>query len=183
MQKLKIEKLQNKYKFYKLFNTLTRGLVYLPLCVLIGGLSSLLFSAIWARLLFSIFGCLGCAASTHFIWSRAEKKAKTVLEEMEEYADTEQGEKEVVLMANIEAVKEILSEKDCKIKPTCERLLKRLLDTKYKMANKPKIKCKDPESGEVMYGEILNDKEDDINLDDMLYKSAEETGFFNTDEE
>ena len=183
MKKLKLEKLKDKHKFYSKFNILTRTFAYLPVCMLLGWASSFLGIGLGLRILFVILACVGWDLTTRFLWSKAKKKADALELAIEEYAETEQGEKEVVLLANIEAVQEILSDKECKIRPTCESLLKKLLDTKYKMANKPKVKCKDPESGKVIFGEVVDDTIEEIDLDDVLYKSAEESGFFNTEEE
>lgn len=171
MKKLKLEKLKNKHKFYSLFNGLTRALVYLPGCILFGLLSGMVVDGLFGRIIIALCWCLPYDSITRLIWKKAKKKAVAIEQEIEEYAETEQGEKEVVLLANIESIQEIIKDKDCKIKAPCERLLKKLLETKYKMANPPRVKAKDEDTGEVFYGEVVDDK---IDLDEMLYKYAEE---------
>lgn len=170
MKKLKLEKLKSKHKFFSKFNTLTRSLVYLPVCMLIGLLSSFLGLGLGLRICFVILACLTWDSTTRLIWGKAKKKADAIELAIEEYSKTEQGEKEVVLLANIEAMQEILQDKECKIKEPCESLLKKLLEKKYKMANPSKAKCKDNDTGEVIYGEIVDDKPEDlgINLDEIL---------------
>ena len=183
MKKLKLEKLKDKYKFYSKFNVLTRSFLYLPVCMLFGWASSLLGVGIGLRILFVILACSGWDLTTRFIWSKAKKKADAIELAIEEYAETEQGEKEVVLLANIEALQEIISDKNCKIKEEGSRMLRRLIEIKENMANRPKIKCKDPESGEVIYGEMVNDDIEDINIDELIYESDEESGLSNAEEE
>lgn len=168
MKKLKLEKLEDKHKFYSNFNILTRAFAYLPVCMLLGWASSFLGVGLWLRILFLVLACTGWDLTTRFLWGKAKKKAKNIEQEIAEYAETEQGEKEVVLLANIESIQEIIKDKDCKIKEPCERLLKKLLETKYRMANPPRAKFKDEDTGEVFYGEVIDDEPIDIDIDEIL---------------
>lgn len=168
MKKLKLEILNDKHKFYSKFNILTRAFVYLPVCMLLGWASSFLGVGLGLRILFVVLACAGWDLTTRFIWSKAKKKTDALELAIEEYAETEQGEKEVVLLANIESIQEIIKDKDCEIKEPCERLLKKLLETKYKMANPPRAKFKDEDTGEVLYGEVIDDEPIDIDIDEII---------------